>query len=64
MDLGSVLNIASSLQTQSLSQAKLEANLKSLKDYQEMQSNVVAQLLASMPSVNPEGVGGNLDIKV
>jgi hypothetical protein len=62
MDLGSVLNIASSLQAQSLSQAKLEANLKSMKDYQELQSNVVAQLLASMPSANPDGVGTKLDI--
>ena len=62
MDISSVLSMANALQTQSVSQAKLEANLNTLKDYQELQSNVVAQLLASMPSVNPDGVGGVVDI--
>ncbi len=64
MDISSVLSMASALQTQSVSQAKLEANLHTLKDYQELQSNAVAQLLASMPSVNPDGVGGVVDITV
>ena len=64
MDISSVLSMASALQSQSVSQAKLEANLNTLKDYQELQSNAVAQLLASMPSVNPDGVGGVVDVIV
>jgi hypothetical protein len=63
MDIASVLGMANALQTQSVSQAKLEANLNTLKDYQELQSNAVAQLLAAMPSVNPDGVGGVVDIR-
>lgn len=62
MDISSVLSMASALQTQSVSQARLETTLSSMKDYQELQSDAVAQLLASMPSVNPDGVGSIIDI--
>ena len=62
MDVGSVLNIASSLQAQRLEQSKLEANVGLLKDQQEFQTSMVAKLLASLPSVNPDGVGERIDI--
>ena len=64
MDLGSVLNMANTLQAQQLEQTKLESNLRTLKSVQEMQASAVAQLLASIPSVNPDGVGGVVDITV
>ena len=62
MDVNSVLNIAGGLQAQKMQNVKLEYNLKIQKDSQDLQKNIVAQLLASLPSVNPDGVGGVVDI--
>ncbi len=62
MDVSGVLGMAGALQGQKLEQVKLEANLNVQKDIQDLQASVVAQLLASMPSVNPDGVGGVVDI--
>ncbi len=64
MDVNSVLNIAGGLQAQKLQHVKLEYNLKIQKDAQDLQKNMVAQLLASLPSVNPDGVGAVVDITV
>lgn len=64
MDIGSVLSMASALQAQRTAQTQLEVTLKTVKDYQELQKSIVAQLLASIPSVNPDGVGGVVDITV
>ena len=64
MDVNSVLNIAGGLQAQKVQNAKLEFNMKVQKDSMDLQKDIVAQLLASMPSVNPDGVGGVLDITV
>jgi hypothetical protein len=63
MDLGTALNIAGSLQAQSLDAAVLTASLRSMKSFQDFQVNIVTQLLASLPSVNPDGVGGVVDIR-
>jgi hypothetical protein len=62
MDVGSVLGIAQGLAEQRTSQARLEATLHTIKGYQDLQANIVARLLASLPSANPDGVGGNLDV--
>ncbi len=62
MDISSALNMANTLQAQRLEQTKLETGLRALKSVQEIQASAVAQLLASIPSVNPDGVGGVLDI--
>jgi hypothetical protein len=62
MDVSSVLSMAGAMQTQKLSQVQLETTLKSEKSFMDLQKSVVAQLLASLPSVNPDGVGGRLDI--
>ena len=62
MDVAGVLNIASGLQAQSLDAAVLTANLRSMKSFQNFQKDIVTQLLASLPSVNPDGVGGTVDI--
>ncbi len=64
MEISSMLNMASSLQAKRLDQAKLETTLSTLKDVQDLQASAVAQLLASIPSVNPDGVGGAVDITV
>jgi hypothetical protein len=64
MDVASVLSMAGVLQSQRFEAAKLEATLSNVKDYQDLQANLVAQLLASLPSVNPDGVGGVVDITV
>jgi hypothetical protein len=64
MEISSVLNVANALQAQRLEQAKLEHTLERVKDYQDLQASLVAQLLASIPSVNPDGVGGVVDITV
>ena len=64
MDVGSVLGIAQGLSAQRTEQAKLELTLHSVKDYQDLQANIVARLLASLPNVNPDGVGGVVDITV
>jgi hypothetical protein len=64
MDIGSVLNMATALQTQQLNQAKMESEASLLKDSMEFHKNMVAQLLSSLPSVNPDGVGSNIDITV
>lgn len=64
MDVGEVLNIAGALQAQKLQQVKLETTMKSAKDYMQLQSDMVTQLLASIPSVSPEGIGGKLDTYV
>jgi hypothetical protein len=64
MDVNSVLGIAGALQAQRTANLQLETALKTSKDYQDLQKNVVAQLLASLPNVNPDGVGGKLDITV
>ena len=62
MDVDSVLSMAGGLQVQKLANVKLEYNLKIQKESQDLQKDIVAQLLASMPIVNPDGVGGVLDI--
>ena len=62
MDVNSVLSMAGGLQAQKLEHVKLEYNLKIQKESQDLQKDIVAQLLASMPSVNPDGVGGVVDI--
>lgn len=62
MDIGSVLSMANALQTQRVQQARLEHTLRTVKDYQDLQQDLVAKLLASIPSVNPDGVGGRVDI--
>jgi len=62
MDISSALNMANTLQAQRLEQTKLETNIRALKSVQEVQASAVAQLLASIPSVNPDGVGGVVDI--
>lgn len=64
MDLGSVLGIAQGLAAQSTAQARLEATLGQVKNLQELQANCVARLLASLPGVNPDGVGGVIDLTV
>ena len=64
MDIASVLNIAGELQARSLEQAKLEHTIHVVKEQQDLQKSLVAQLLASLPSVNPDGVGGVVDITV
>lgn len=61
MDVSEVLHIAGALQAQKLENVKLEATMKSAKDFMALQSDIVMQLLASIPSVNPAGVGGRLD---
>lgn len=62
MDVSSVLSMAGAMQTQRLSQVQLETTLKTEKGFMDLQKSIVAQLLASLPSVNPDGVGGLLDI--
>lgn len=64
VDVGEVLNIAGALQAQKLNQVKLETAMKSTKDYMDLQSDMVMQLLASIPSVSPEGIGNRLDTYV
>ena len=64
MDVNGVLSIAGALQAQRLEQAKLGFTSSKVKEVQDLQADLVAQLLASIPSVNPDGVGGNLDITV
>ena len=62
MDVGSVLGLAQGLAEQRTSQARLEATLHAVKGYQDLQANIVARLLASLPTANPDGVGGVVDI--
>jgi hypothetical protein len=64
VDVGEVLNIAGALQAQKLQNVKLETTMKATKDIMDLQSDMVAQLLASIPSVNPAGIGGRLDTYV
>ena len=64
MDISSVLSMASTLQAQRTAQTRLETTLSTMKEYQDLQKNMVAQLLASIPSVNPDGVGGVVDLTV
>jgi len=64
VDLSSAIELVQGIQAQSLAQARLEATLKTVKDFQDLQFSVIAQLLASIPSVNPDGVGGRIDITV
>lgn len=64
MDLSSALGIVQGIQAQSFAQARLEATLKTVKDFQDLQADAVTRLLASIPSVNPDGVGTKLDITV
>jgi hypothetical protein len=56
--------MAGALQAQRLEQARLEFGYQKLKDVQDLQASIVAQLLASLPSVSPDGVGGVVDITV
>ena len=62
MDVGSVLSMAGALQSQRLEQARQEFGYQKLKDVQSLQASVIAQLLASMPNVSPDGVGGVVNI--
>src|SRR5690606_35641002 len=64
VDVSEALGIAGALQAQKLNQVKLETTLKSAKDHMDLQKDMVMQLLASIPSVSPEGIGGKLDTYV
>ncbi len=64
MDVNSVLSMAGGLQAQKVENVKLEYNMRIQKDSQDLQVSIVNQLLASLPTVNPDGVGGVLDITV
>ncbi len=64
MDVGSVLSMAGALQAQRTQQLQLEVGVRTLKKVQDLQASMVAQLLASLPSVSPDGVGGVVDITV
>jgi hypothetical protein len=56
--------MAGAMQAQKTSQVQMAVTMNSAKDFMDLQKSVVAQLLASLPSVNPDGVGGRLDITV
>ena len=62
MDISTAIGIAGGLQAQSLDQAMLSASMRSLKGFEQFQTSIATQLLASLPSVNPDGVGGVVDI--
>jgi hypothetical protein len=64
MDVSSVLSMAGAVQAQKTASVQMEASLRSMKSFNDLQKDVVAQLLASMPSINPDGVGGRVDITV
>jgi hypothetical protein len=64
VDVSSVLSMAGAMQAQKAANVQLEVNMRSTKSFNDLQKSVVAQLLASMPSVNPDGVGGRVDITV
>jgi len=64
MDLMTAVDLVQGIQAQSFAQARLEATLKTVKDFQDLQADAVARLLASIPSVNPDGVGARLDITI
>ena len=62
MDVGSVLSLAGARQAQQQAAVQLQVTLHAAKDFQDLQKDLVAQLLASLPSVNPDGVGGRIDL--
>ncbi|MCH7472187.1 hypothetical protein IIA79_04465 [bacterium] len=62
MDVNRALNIAMVMETRRLDQARMESVLQTQKKYQEFQVSVATQLLASLPGVNPDGVGETVDI--
>ncbi|MCB1215813.1 putative motility protein [bacterium] len=62
MDISSAIDMAQGFANRNVEAAKLSATISQVKKHMDLQQSVVAQLLASLPDVSPEGVGGNIDI--
>ncbi len=63
MDISSAIDMAKGFANRNVEMAKLSATISKVKKHQDLQKSVVMQLLASLPGVNPEGVGDNIDIR-
>ena len=63
MDISGAIDMAQGFANRNVEAAKLSATISQVKKHMDLQQSVVAQLLASLPDVSPEGVGGNIDIK-
>jgi len=61
MDLASALSIVQSLQAQQTDMSRLSFTIAKVKEVNDLQESTVARLLASLPSLSPDGVGGNID---
>ncbi|MEZ5339452.1 MAG: putative motility protein [bacterium] len=62
MDISSAIDMAQGFANRNVEAAKLSATISQVRKHMDLQQSVVAQLLASLPDVSPEGVGGNIDI--
>ena len=63
MDISSAIDMAQGFANRNVEAAKLSATISQVKKHMDLQQSIVAKLLASLPDVSPEGVGGNIDIK-
>lgn len=61
MDVGAVLDMAGALKSQQIAQEYQSLMLLKVKDQQKMELSLAAKLLASVPSAQPDGVGGQID---
>ncbi|MCC7478297.1 hypothetical protein IT575_07530 [bacterium] len=62
MDVGAVLDMAGALKSQQIAQQYQSMVLLKMKDQQKIELSLAAKLLASVPSAQPEGVGGRIDL--
>lgn len=61
MELGSVLDMSQALSSQKIAQEYQTLTLLKFKDQQKLEMSMAAKLLASIPSAQPDGVGGQID---
>ncbi len=61
MDVGAVLDMASALKSQQIATEYQSLVLLKQKDQQKMEMSLAMKLLASVPSAQPDGVGGQID---
>lgn len=63
MDISGAIDMAQAHANRNVEAAKLSATVSQVKKHMDLQQSVVMKLLASIPDVNPEGVGGSIDIR-
>ena len=63
MDISSAIDMAQGFANRNVEMARLSATISQVKKGMDLQKDMVTRLLATLPGVNPDGIGENLDMR-